>query len=101
MVVLRYRGVVEPRRQKWSISILRFPNVITKVGTFSEVTKQAEYALLSVVKAMQQGGLVLPPDLGEEEPELEIDLSRYRDPRLVVISVRVRFTPLIIKRRSE
>jgi len=100
MVVLRYRAIVKPRRQKWSISIPRFPNVIRTVSTFSNVIKQAEDALLGVVKAMQQDRLVLPPDLGEEEPEQEIDLSRYRDPRLVVISVRVRSIPLIIKRRT-
>lgn len=101
MVVLRYRGIVEPRMHKWSISFPQFPGVVTMADTFYGVIEQAKDALFSAVKALREDGQALPPDLGQEEPEHHVDLSGYRDPRLVVISIRVRVTPPAAPRRGR
>jgi len=59
--------------------------VVTPVGTFYGVIEQAKDAVFNAAKAMQKAGNALPPDLGQEEPEQQVDLSSYCGPRLVVI----------------
>ena len=83
-----YLGIAEPGPDNWSISFLAFPGTISVGSTLADVLEHGRDALASVVDAMQEDGVALPPDY-TVDPQAEYDPADYQDPHVVVLSVEI------------
>jgi predicted RNase H-like HicB family nuclease len=90
MATRYYLAIAEPGPNNWSISFPAFPGAVTVSDTFADLLMQARDALASVIGEMQQDGEQIPDGIeAHGGKDQSVDLSLYRDPRIVMIPVEV------------
>ncbi len=87
MTTRHYVGVIEPGEKNWCIGFPAFPGTFTVGDTLAELLRHARDALASVVEALEEDGLALPPDATEDPNAFHFDRTAYVDPQIVLIPV--------------
>jgi predicted RNase H-like HicB family nuclease len=87
MATRHYIGIAETDGDGWSLGFPAFPGTVTTGDTLAELLGHARDALASVVGAMEEDGLALPPSVDDDPRSAPYDMANYVNPHVVIVAV--------------
>jgi predicted RNase H-like HicB family nuclease len=89
MATKHYIGIAEQGPDNWGISFPAFTGTITIGDNFADLIRHAKDALATIVEAMIEEGLPLPPAMEDGNDGQGFDLTEYERPRVVMLPVEI------------